>query len=82
MAKILPDYQRLDVSFLVNYSHLKITGDPCSLIGSHRCDLFPSQLSGFTKNTTTNQISRFVRRNQSIAGKFKINYATFHKTAL
>lgn len=28
MAKILPNYQRLDVSFLVNYSHLKITGDP------------------------------------------------------
>lgn len=47
MAKILPNYQRLDVSFLVKYSHF--TGDPCSLIGSHRCDLFPSQLSGFTK---------------------------------
>ena len=56
MAKILPDYQRLDVSFLVNYSHLKISGDPCSLIGSHRCDLFPSQLSGFTK---TQQPIRF-----------------------
>ena len=54
MAKILPNYQRLDVSFLVKYSHF--TGDPCSLIGSHRCDLFPSQLSGFTK---TQQPIRF-----------------------
>ena len=54
MAKILPNYQRLDVSFLVKYSHF--TGDSCSLIGSHRCDLFPSQLSGFTK---TQQPIRF-----------------------
>ena len=26
----------------VYYTHLEITGDPCNLIGSQQCDLFPN----------------------------------------
>ena len=55
------------------YTHFEITGGPCNLIGSNWCDLFtnrtifcfkshlfPSQWGGYTKNKTTNQISRLV----------------------
>ena len=30
--------KRQDIIFY--YIHFEITGDPCNLIGSHRCDLF------------------------------------------
>ena len=55
------------------YTHFEITSGPCNLIGSNWCDLFtnrtifcfkshlfPSQWGGYTKNKTTNQISRLV----------------------
>ena len=29
--------------FVLYYIHLEITGDPCNLIGSERCDLFTNR---------------------------------------
>ena len=68
------------------YTHFEITGGPCNLIGSNWCDLFtnrtifcfkshlfPSQWEGYTKNHTTNQISRFTENNQSNCRKMKYN---------
>ena len=58
---------------IIYYTNFEITGGPCNLIGSNWCDLFPnrtilcfkshlfpSQWGGYTKNKTTNQISRLV----------------------
>ena len=70
--------------FLLHYSfyyiHFEIAGDPCTLIGSHECNLiafprvtqflleiasFLQPMGKFYFNTTTNHISRLVLRNQS-----------------
>ena len=65
----------------IYHTHFEITSGPCNLIGSNWCDLFtnrtifcfkshlfPSQRGGYTKNKTTDQISRLFESNQSIAG--------------
>ena len=61
------------VHFVIYYTHFEITGGPCNPIGSNWCDLFtnrtifcfkshlfPNQWGGYTKNKTTNKISRLV----------------------
>ena len=68
----------------IYHTHFEITSGPCNLIGSNWCDLFtnrtifcfkshlfPSQRGGYTKNKTTDQISRLFESNRSIAGKWK-----------
>ena len=73
-----------DSNSQIYYTHFEITGGPCNLIGCNWCDLFPnrtifcfeshlfpSQRGGYTKNKTTDQISRLFESNQSIAGKWK-----------
>ena len=55
----------------IYYIHFEITGYPCNVIGSQRCDLFPNRtifcskshrfsppMRMAQKNKTTNQISR------------------------
>ena len=57
-------------SIIANYyMHLEITGDPCNLIGSQQCDLFPNRTifcskshhfpSHWKRNTKTKQPIRF-----------------------
>ena len=81
---------------IIYYTYFEITGGPCYLIGSNWCDLFtnriifcfkshlfPSQWGGYTKNKTTDQISRLVWSNQSNCSKMRdkeyhvANFATF-----
>ena len=81
---------------IIYYIHFEITVGPCNLIGSNWCDLFltctifcfnshlfPSQWGGFTKNKTTNQISRFTENNRLNCRKMRdnkyheANFATF-----
>ena len=70
------------------YNHFEITGGPCNLIGSNRCDLFtnrtifcrksylfPSQWGGYTKKTK--QPIRFqglFKVTNQIVGKWKTEY--------
>ena len=73
-----------EMNFFLYYTHFEITGSPCNLIGSiwfdlftnrtifcFKSHLFPSQWQGYTKNKTTNQISRLVKSNQSNCRKMK-----------
>ena len=66
-------YLRAPIYHSLYYSHFEISGGPCNLIVSNWCDLFtnrtifcfkshlfPSQWGGYTKNKTTNQISKLV----------------------
>ena len=88
-------------NFRVYYTHFEITGGPCNLIGTNWCNLFlnytifcfkshlfPSQWGGYTKNKTTNQISRFTENNLSNCRKMKdneyheANFATFVSKSL
>ena len=36
--------------FILYYTHFEITGDPCNLIGSQQCDLFPNCTIFFALN--------------------------------
>ena len=91
-----PNCTPLSSITIIYYTHFEITVGPCNLIGSNWCDLFltrtifcfnshlfPSQWGGFTKNKTTNQISRSTENNQSNCRKMRdyeyheANFATF-----
>ena len=91
-----PNCTPLSSITIIYYTHFEITVGTCNLIGSNWCDLFltrtifcfnshlfPSQWGGFTKNKTTNQISRFTENNRLNCRKMRdnkyheANFATF-----
>ena len=91
-----PNCTPLSSITIIYYTHFEITVGPCNLISSNWCDLFLnrtifcfnlhlflSQWGGFTKNKTTNQISRFTENNRWNCRKMRdnkyheANFATF-----
>ena len=81
----LPKSTQKQWDFFLYYIHFEITGDPCSLIGSQQCDLFPNRTifcsklhlfpSQWKTNTKTAQPNRFqilFKVTNQIAGKMDV----------
>ena len=57
----------ISTNVMLYYIHFEITGDPCNLIGSQQCDLFPNC-------TILNRILSFAHQNGNEVTKIEYSY--------